>query len=100
MRYSNTPSLVLVSNPLQMEQIVSDQDILKIQSFSKLSSLSISNQIDNSGGSNVSEKGLQYLNEGFPNLKEIDISKCKFISENGMGWLSGYKYVTIKANQI
>ena len=48
----------------------------------------------------MSEKGLQYLSEGLPNLKEIDISKCKFIGENGMAWLAGYKYVMVRANQV
>lgn len=48
----------------------------------------------------MSDAGLQNLSEGFRNLKELDISKCKFIGANGVTWLSGYKYVSIKANQI
>lgn len=40
------------------------------------------------------------LSEGFESLKEIDISKCKFVGKIGLDYLSGYKYVSIKANQI
>ena len=36
----------------------------------------------------------------FKNLKEIDVSKCRFIGDTGLKYLGGYKYVTIKMNQI
>jgi len=52
------------------------------------------------GNSNVSDQGLKILRDGFDNLKEIDISKCRFIGSSGLQYLGGYKYVSIKANQI
>ncbi len=47
----------------------------------------------------MSEEGLKTLYEGFENLKEIDISDCRLIGNSGLRWLTGYKYVSVKANQ-
>jgi hypothetical protein len=51
------------------------------------------------GNSNLSEQGLQYLSVGFPSLKELDISKSRFVG-GGTKWLSGYKYVSLKLNEV
>lgn len=46
----------------------------------------------------MSEAGLEKAVETLENLKEIDLSECRLIGNGGARKLSGYKFVSVKAN--
>lgn len=44
-------------------------------------------------------EGLRTLKK-YQQLKDLDVSGCRFIGDCGLRELSGYQYVGIKANQM